>query len=128
MQRAHEPPCTSLDCLLQAELVAGGFMKPQADAQAAAKGAAKGRKAAKRQGSGGSGQGFRSYTTPAGLQARCLLCITYGARAHCTGRPLHEVCMLDAVGRCGEPLSWAVSSAPTVKPVAGAAGAQQHPE
>ena len=45
-------------------------MKPQADAQAAVKGAAKGRKAAKRQGAAGSGQGFRTYTSPGGLQVR----------------------------------------------------------
>ena len=52
---------------MQGELVAGSFMKPAADAQAAVKGAAKGRKAAKRQGAG-SGTGFRSYTSPGGLQ------------------------------------------------------------
>ena len=47
--------------------MAAGFMKPPADAQAAAKGAAKGRKAAKRQGAA-SGPGFRTYTAPGGLQ------------------------------------------------------------
>lgn len=53
---------------VQEELVAGGYMKPAADAALAGKGAAKGRKAAKK--GGGSGQGaagFRRYTSPGGL-------------------------------------------------------------
>ena len=47
--------------------MAAGFLKKAADAQAAVKGAAKGKKAAKRQG-GPSGPGFRTYTAPGGLQ------------------------------------------------------------
>ena len=47
--------------------MAAGFLKKAADAQAAVKGAAKGKKAAKRQG-GASGPGFRTYTAPGGLQ------------------------------------------------------------
>jgi hypothetical protein len=57
---------------LQEELAAAGYVKAAVDAGLAAKGAAKGRKAAKK-GSGASAsslQGFRTFTSPGGLQAR----------------------------------------------------------
>lgn len=51
--------------------MAGKFMKAPADAALAAKGAAKGRKAQKRSGSGVSGlDRFRRFTSPSGLTVR----------------------------------------------------------
>ena len=55
--------------LAQEKLVAGKYMRATAEASVADKGRAKGKKAAKRAGAGSSSlQGFRKYTTPAGLQ------------------------------------------------------------
>ena len=55
--------------LLLLSLVAGKYMRAPAEASLADKGRAKGRKAAKRAGSGSNSlQGFRKYTTPAGMQ------------------------------------------------------------
>lgn len=53
---------------MQDELVQNGYAKPSPDAAAAAKGAAKGRKAAKRaKGSASSSHPFRQFTSPSGL-------------------------------------------------------------
>lgn len=54
---------------IQEELVAGKYMRAPAEASLADRGRAKGRKAVKRAGSGSNSlQGFRKYTTPAGMQ------------------------------------------------------------
>ena len=58
---------------MQEELVAGKFMREPAGASLAEKGAAKGKKANKRAGTGSNAvQGFRKYTSPTGLQVSML--------------------------------------------------------
>ena len=56
---------------LQAELVAGGYMKAPPEAALAAKAASKAKRAQKRAGGGGAdagGPGYREYTSPGGFR------------------------------------------------------------
>ena len=62
-------------CQLQWELVAGKYMRAPSDASLEDKGRAKGKKGSKRKAGEGSAalQGFRKYTSPAGLQVSLTL-------------------------------------------------------
>ncbi len=77
------PGTASCDaCVMQEELVAGGYLKPPPDAELAAKAAAKAQKAQRRQagkkgvaggGAAAASVGFRVFTSPNGFKVGCAL-------------------------------------------------------
>lgn len=72
--------------------MAGKYMRPPPEASLTDRGRAKGRKAAKRAGTGAASlQGFRKFSTPSGLQVRYPSCMT-PCTAHLSDAVSDAVC------------------------------------